>query len=107
MKKDQRGAIVESLLIIVVVGILGFTVWYVYHARQNSDKNLSNAAVSGQSTPVKPGASTPAMSSGTDNQSLQSDLNSVDSSQNQASQDNNSSGAAINDQQNEVSVPTQ
>ena len=34
-------SIVEGLLILVVVGILGFTGWYVYHVKQMSDKNYS------------------------------------------------------------------
>jgi hypothetical protein len=37
-------SIVESLLVLVVIGILGFTGWYVYHAKQTSDKNYSAAA---------------------------------------------------------------
>lgn len=37
-------SIVEALLILVVIGILGFTGWYVYHVRQTADKNHSAAA---------------------------------------------------------------
>ncbi|HUB93141.1 MAG TPA: hypothetical protein VMB52_01415 [Verrucomicrobiae bacterium] len=36
-------SIVEALLILVIIGILGFTGWYVYHAKQASDKNYSTA----------------------------------------------------------------
>ncbi|HUB93432.1 MAG TPA: hypothetical protein VMB52_02925 [Verrucomicrobiae bacterium] len=36
-------SVVELLLILVVVGILGFTGWYVYHAEQTSDKDYSAA----------------------------------------------------------------
>lgn len=35
-------SIVETLLVLVVVGILGFTGWYVYHSKQVSDKTLSS-----------------------------------------------------------------
>jgi len=42
--------IVETLLVLVVVGILGFTGWYVYHAEQTSNKNYSAAAST--TTPV-------------------------------------------------------
>jgi Tfp pilus assembly protein PilV len=41
-KTNQSGfSIVEALLILVVVGILGFTGWYVYHTKQTSDKDYS------------------------------------------------------------------
>jgi len=44
-KTNQTGfSIVEALLILVVVGILGFTGWYVYHAKQTSDKSYSAAS---------------------------------------------------------------
>jgi len=33
---------VEALLILVVVGILGFTGWFVYHSKQAADKTLTN-----------------------------------------------------------------
>lgn len=35
---------VEALLILIIVGILGFTGWYVYHAKQTSNKDYSAAA---------------------------------------------------------------
>lgn len=42
---SQKGfSIVEALLILVVIGILGFTGWYIYHAKQASDKNYAVAA---------------------------------------------------------------
>jgi len=42
---SQKGfSVIEGLLILVVIGILGFTGWYVYHAKQISDKNYSTTA---------------------------------------------------------------
>jgi len=38
---DSGFSVVEVLLILVIVGILGFTGWYVYHAKQISNKNYS------------------------------------------------------------------
>lgn len=104
--RNQKGvAAVETVLILVIVAILAGTGWYVYKARKNSDKNLSNATSASQSqTASQTPATTPP--SATDNQSLQSDLDSINSAQSQASQDNNSAGAAVNDQQSEISVPT-
>lgn len=44
-KANQIGfSIIEVLLILIVVSILGFTGWYVYHAKQASNKNYSAAA---------------------------------------------------------------
>jgi hypothetical protein len=43
-------SIVETLLILVVVGILGFTGWYIYHTKQVSNKDY--AAAANTSTPT-------------------------------------------------------
>jgi Tfp pilus assembly protein PilV len=44
MRRNQQGfSVVEGLLILVIVGILGFTGWFVWHARQTADKTLSSA----------------------------------------------------------------
>jgi prepilin-type N-terminal cleavage/methylation domain-containing protein len=48
-------SIIEVLLVLVVVGILGFTGWYVYHARQTSDKDYTVATQS--TVPASPYAS--------------------------------------------------
>jgi type II secretory pathway pseudopilin PulG len=47
MKKTQSGfSIIETLLVVVILGMLGFTGWFVWHAKQNTNKTLSetNAA---------------------------------------------------------------
>lgn len=50
--KDQSGiAILETVLILVVVGIIGFTGWYVWQSRQTADKTISQT---GNSTTLKP-----------------------------------------------------
>jgi hypothetical protein len=44
-KSNQSGfAAIEAVLILVVVSILGFTGWFVWHAKQNANAALSNAA---------------------------------------------------------------
>lgn len=40
-KNSQGFSAVEALLILVVVGILGFTGWFVYHSKQAADKSLT------------------------------------------------------------------
>ena len=43
MNKNQKGfALVEGLLILIVVGILAGTGWYVWNSRNNTDKSLDN-----------------------------------------------------------------
>src|SRR5665213_1817337 len=39
-KNDSGFGIVEGLLVLVVVGILGFTGWFVWHSKQAVDKTL-------------------------------------------------------------------
>jgi hypothetical protein len=44
MKKNQKGfSHVEILLLIVIVGIIGFVSWYVWHSVGQADKNLNSA----------------------------------------------------------------
>jgi len=40
--KSQGFAVLEAALIIVVIGIIGFTGWYVWHARQDTNKTLAS-----------------------------------------------------------------
>lgn len=42
LKNNSGFSVVEALLILIVIGILGFTGWFVYHARQTADKNLTS-----------------------------------------------------------------
>jgi hypothetical protein len=42
--RGQRGfSAVEALLIIIILGILGFTGWFVYHAQKSTDTSLNAA----------------------------------------------------------------
>jgi len=110
MRNNQKGmAGIESLLIVVIIAIIGLTGWYVYKTRQNSDKTLNSAATTSQAaTKTEASTATPPaqLSAGSDNSSLQSDLSNINSSQSQAGSDSSAANAAVNDQQNEISVPT-
>jgi predicted negative regulator of RcsB-dependent stress response len=45
MKKPQEGfSAVEALLILIIVAILGGVGWYVWHANNEADKNLTSAS---------------------------------------------------------------
>lgn len=44
MKKNQRGfSAVEGLLFLIVLGLIGFVAWYVYHTKNTVDKTLSTS----------------------------------------------------------------
>jgi len=45
MKTKQKGfTAIEGLLLLIIVGIIGFTGWYVWHAKRSADKTLDVAA---------------------------------------------------------------
>ena len=45
MKSGQKGfTIVETLLVLILISILGFTGYYVYHSRNNAKSTYNNAA---------------------------------------------------------------
>jgi cytoskeletal protein RodZ len=51
MERRQQGfSIVEGLLILVIVGILGFTGWYVYHSQKNASNSYSNSVAGSSQT---------------------------------------------------------
>jgi len=51
-KNNQTGfGIIEALLIMVVVGILGFTGWYAYHSRSVANKDYNSASTDSQVSP--------------------------------------------------------
>jgi predicted lipoprotein with Yx(FWY)xxD motif len=44
-KMSQRGfSLVGTVLILVIIGIVAFTLWYVFNAKGNTDKTLGTAA---------------------------------------------------------------
>ena len=47
LKNNQYGfGAIEGLLVLVVIAIIGFTGWYVWHAKQTTDKNLTSGSSS-------------------------------------------------------------
>lgn len=46
MKKvSQKGfSAIEAILVVVIVGLLGFVVWYVFHTKSSTDNTYGNAA---------------------------------------------------------------
>jgi hypothetical protein len=110
IKRDEHGiGHIESLLVVVIVAIIGFTGWYVYHTKQNSDKALNAAASTsnnaGPRFTKKATSSSPAASGSTSNASLQTDQQSAASSANQGSKDLSASNDSLNDKSTLTSVP--
>lgn len=94
LKHDHNGfGSVELLLVIIIVAIIGFVGWYVARAKHNTDKTLGTAGSSQVS------------GSGTDNQSLDSDLNGINNANSQSSRDLNASSSAINDNSTFTALP--
>jgi len=51
MKRGQNGfGVVETLLVLILLSILGFTGYYVYHSRNNANSTYNTAAQSSSST---------------------------------------------------------
>lgn len=52
--KDQRGfSVVEGFLVLVIIGLVAFIGWYVWHSKNATDKTLSSANKSSSSAVAK------------------------------------------------------
>lgn len=101
--KDEAGdAFVIALLVVVIVVVVVLAAWIVKRNRDNKTALVTNTAQT-STTASKPPTTLP---NGTDNASLDNDLNTVGTSINQGNQDLTNSNNALNDQQQEISVPT-
>ncbi len=92
-------AILETVLVLVIIAMIGFVGWFVIRAKHNTDKTLSTATA--QTVSAGPAAS----SGGTDNQSLQSDLNGINNANDQAAKDLNTSNSGLNDSSTFTALP--
>lgn len=101
--KQQGFSGVETLLVIIFVMIVGFTAWYVAHAKRVTDKSLDATSKTSQS-----GVGTTETASGgngTDDHSLQNDLNGINSTDGQASKDLSATSSGLNDNSTFTSLP--
>lgn len=98
---------IEVVLAVVIVAIVGSVGWYVYHTKQVSDKLLSTAATSAStsSKSSKSASSGVTPAGGTDNASLQADLNSASAGSAQSSKDLGGATASLNDTSTFTTVP--
>ncbi len=110
-KINQVGnAAVHILIGIVMVAAIAGVAWRVADAHHkknvavlNTNLASTETATSTPSSPTPPSTTLPA---GTDNTTLNSDLNSINTSLNQESRDQSSSNTSLNDAQYEIQVPT-
>lgn len=107
IKHNERGfSPVELGLTVVIVVLIGFVGWYVYHVRQTSSKSLDAAAsTSANASPRFASNSKAAASGDTSNASLQKDLSGATSASNSGSQDLSSTNNSLNDSSTLTSVP--
>lgn len=100
IRRDQTGfGAVETLLVIIFIVAIGALSWYVLHVKHATDKNLT--AGSSQTGASKAGGS----SGGTDDQSLQSDLSSLEGTNNQSNKDLSSASSGLSDNSTFTSLP--
>jgi len=59
MQKDHGFTLIEALLVLVIVGMLGGTGWYVYRAHNNAQNSYANADNANLSTTIKKKKSPP------------------------------------------------
>jgi FtsZ-interacting cell division protein ZipA len=108
-QKDSGNTFVHILVGIVIIAIVVLVGWRVAVRNDKSTtKTVSPTASTAGTSSTTPATSstTPAISPGTNNTSLTSDLNSVNAQLSGQSVDNSSVNAALNDQKNEITVPT-
>ena len=100
---NQQGhALLFGFLAIVLVAVIGFAGWRVMNKKSTSTPASVTSSVTSNSQPTL----TAPLTAGTDNVSLSSDLTNVDSVLGQSAQDNTAVNSGLNDQQSQVSVPT-
>jgi predicted lipoprotein with Yx(FWY)xxD motif len=59
LKKSLQGfAPVETILVLVIVGLVAFVIWYIFNTKSNTDSTYGNSATTSQYVPPKKAAST-------------------------------------------------
>ncbi|HZL07568.1 MAG TPA: hypothetical protein VFC50_00030 [Candidatus Dormibacteraeota bacterium] len=109
-KQDERGfSPIETILVIVIVAVIGFVGWFVYHAKQTTDKSLNAANTTsnnaGPKFTTKKQAAASSNTGDTSNASLQSDLQTASSNASQGSKDLSAANTSLSDQSTLTSVP--
>jgi predicted negative regulator of RcsB-dependent stress response len=101
LEMSEAGHAVTVLVVVVVLAVVGLVGWEVAMHHNKTTKLSSSKASSTQLSAI-PSANTKSA----DNNSLQASLNGIDSSMNTEANDGSATNNALNDQQSEVTVPT-
>jgi hypothetical protein len=109
--KPALGSAIAVIALVVIILPKGTTNLSSESAASHSTPKTavaSNSQVSAQSASSGGGSPSKAqpVSSGTDNASLESDVNSISNSFNQEANDQNAANTALNDTQQEINIPT-
>ena len=101
---------IETVLVLVFVGVIGFVGWYVYHAKQSTNKVFSSSSTSLSSTPKKTTAassttSTASTVGGTSASAIQANINSISNLVSQNDSDLTAANSSLNDQSTFTAVP--
>jgi hypothetical protein len=100
-----------SIAIVLVIGFIGYRV-YDHNKKTNPKvatvtiKTINNPQSSNTSTNAPSPDFKAPLASGTDNSTLNSNLNNINSSLSQENNDNTSVNSGLNDSSNQISVPT-
>jgi hypothetical protein len=102
--QNQHGnTVLHVLMGVVVVAVIVFVGWRIAERHKNTSVAVTSPV---SSTTAATAATATPLAAGTNNSSLSSDLSNINGSLTQSSQDSSSANSAINDQQNEIVVPT-
>jgi Tfp pilus assembly protein PilV len=85
INNDSGFSVVEALLIVIVVGILGFTGWFVYHARNAADRDYSAQPATTTQATTKKKTAVPATSKPESQVSTSTNTNAAQTEQKQHS----------------------
>lgn len=111
-RKQVGNLIVHVMMALLVFAVVGLVAWRVaiWH---NSNKKVVSANVAASSATTKSGTSTtpttnptPVVAAGTDDTTLNNDLNNINGLLAGQSNDNSAVNASLNDSQNQITVPT-
>lgn len=104
---NAKGSIIPVALLVIVIAILGLVAWRIHSNRVNkvakNQSTISTVSSSNASTPSTATSDKPVITS---DQSATNDLQGINSSLGQDSTNINSTNSAVNDQQSEISVPS-
>ena len=99
--------VIYSVLMVAILAVGGIAGWRIHeHHKASSTNTATTSITTGNTNTASSQTITTPLPAGTDNASLQNDLTNVNSSFSQQTSDQAVVNGAVNDQQNEITVPT-